>query len=70
MGRFLGDTSHSVYLLHAFSLEPILAYLLTFDWFARASFNVRLAVCFFAIAIPLYGTAFLTYRYMELPGIG
>lgn len=68
-GKFLGNTSYSVYLVHMLILFPILVFLHGLDWFAALSDNLKMLAAG-SIVIPLvYLISYVLFKIVELPGI-
>lgn len=69
VGKFLGDTSYGVYLLHLLLLIPIAGVLTRFPDYLALSSPARLAVCLVLVAPPVYLIAWLLFRTVETGGI-
>ncbi len=68
-GKFLGNSSYSIYLLHNLVLFPVLVFLHGTDWFSSLSNIAKMgfaAVIVFPIA---YGISYLLFSFIEVPGI-
>lgn len=68
-GRFIGDTSYAVYLLHLMLLAPIHRLLKAQDFFVALSGWQKVGVLFVVVAVPLYGLSTLLHLWIERPGI-
>lgn len=68
-GKFLGDTSYSVYLLHLMLLTPIHRILKTHSFFSGLPGWERVIILFVVVALPLYTLSALLHRSVEQPGI-
>ncbi len=67
--KFLGDISYSVYLVHPLIALPMLALFFSYEGFVNLHPWSRFLIVLPAIAIPVYGAAFLLFHIIELPGI-
>jgi peptidoglycan/LPS O-acetylase OafA/YrhL len=68
-GKFLGDTSYGVYLLHLLLLIPVAGMLTRFPHYLELSSLMRLALCLLLVAPPVYLLAWLLFRTVEMGGI-
>jgi peptidoglycan/LPS O-acetylase OafA/YrhL len=68
-GRFLGDTSYSVYLLHFLVIIPVSYLLTTVPGFTRLHGCVRFGACLMVSAPVVYAASWALHRYVEWPGI-
>lgn len=68
-GKFAGDTSYAVYLLHLLLMYPMLCVLLGVSWMHAQPKTVQFFIALFVIGIPLYGLAAVVHQFVELPGI-
>ena len=69
LGKFLGDTSYGVYLLHLLLIIPIAGMLTRFPQYLDLSGPMRLALCLLLVAPPVYFLAWLLFRTVEMGGI-
>jgi len=69
LGKFAGDTSYSVYLVHVLILYPVLSAFQATSWYPRLPDWKQLALCLVAVTLPLYSLAALLHRLVETPGI-
>jgi peptidoglycan/LPS O-acetylase OafA/YrhL len=68
-GRFLGETSYAVYLLHLLVVLPVAGTLVLQPWYVEESPWVRFGICVLAVAAVVYPIAWLLYRTVEISGI-
>lgn len=69
MGRFLGDTSYSVYLLHWLILVPVAAYLATTSGYVELHGSMRFCMCLVVSGPLVYAASWLLHQFIERPGI-
>ena len=65
--RWLGEISYSVYLLHVPILAPVIAFVVLHYGHGISAFT-RFAIVAFAVLALTYPLAWLTYRFIEMPG--
>jgi peptidoglycan/LPS O-acetylase OafA/YrhL len=68
-GRFFGDISYAVYLMHSLILIPLLALLLKFDAYQNVRPVVRFGILFGLAVMIVIPCAFALHRGIEMPGI-
>ena len=68
-GRFLGDTSYGVYLLHLLVLLPLIGALSLHPAFVALGGASRFTIAIALAAIPVYGGGWLLLHLIERPGI-
>jgi peptidoglycan/LPS O-acetylase OafA/YrhL len=69
LGKFLGDTSYGVYLLHLLLIIPIAGMLTRVPQYLDLSGPMRFALCLLLVAPPVYLLAWLLFRTVEMGGI-
>lgn len=67
LGRWIGDVSYGVYLIHLLVMLPVAGWF-ALNFPAIAPFP-RFALVFLVTSALTYGTAWLAYRFIEEPGI-
>ena len=65
--RWLGEISYSVYLLHVLILAPVIAFVVRY-YGHDISAPTRFAIVSLAVMALTYPLAWLTYRFIEIPG--
>lgn len=69
VGKFLGDTSYGVYLLHLLLLIPVAGMLTRLPDYLSLANPLRLAVCLLLVAPAVYLLAWALFRTVETGGI-
>jgi peptidoglycan/LPS O-acetylase OafA/YrhL len=68
-GRFFGETSYAVYLLHLTVVLPIAGTLARQPWYVREPAGIRFAICALATLAIVYPVSWLLYSIVERSGI-
>jgi peptidoglycan/LPS O-acetylase OafA/YrhL len=68
-GKFIGDRSYSVYLLHMLVVVPLLSVLAGEAWFNNSSALIRFAMVTPVVVIVTYSLASVTLAFVETPFI-
>jgi peptidoglycan/LPS O-acetylase OafA/YrhL len=68
-GRFLGETSYAVYLLHLAVVLPVAGTLAQHAWYVRESAWIRFTLCALPTFTIVYPISWLLYSTVERRGI-
>jgi peptidoglycan/LPS O-acetylase OafA/YrhL len=68
-GKFLGEASYGVYLVHLLVLIPVMGYFIAIPSYVAASGAVRFFLCALVVIPSVYAIAFVLNRAIEKPGI-
>ena len=69
VGRFLGDSSYAVYLLHLLVVLPIAGTLVRQPWYLEQAPWLRFGICVLAVAAVVYPLGWMLYNTVEKSGI-
>ncbi len=68
-GRWLGHMSYSVFLAHELVLLVAAGWLAQMGWYRALPGEMRFCLCLSLVLPVLYGMAWVSYRYVEEPGV-